>query len=251
MSKTLAGIATAILSSIGLLLGGLLIKFRKDWKYMKTLRKVHKGSESSCCKCYLLCGLFKIVFGHSCCQCCNVSDGCKKKSIENGKNTAEKWENLSSNEMVQINQRDLNRMQKKYVHYRYSHKHYCIREPGQKCSHYKTTKWKRLVQYPVLYLLKLDFAKAKEKVDLGKYQDNEMYSLEFIFQEGSQGKQEKHMALENIKKSLGNKTKNICLVIKNLPSRNYEDFQDKEKSLAEILIKLHSFHDVPLIYKVR
>ena len=38
-------------------------------------------------------------------------------------------------------------------------------------------------------------------------------------------------AYNNIGKSLGSKTGNICLVIKNLPSDNYEVFQDDRKSL--------------------
>ena len=197
------------------------------------------------------CGSFKILIGHSCCLCYKVSDGSKKKSKENGSNTAEKWQSLSSNEIIAITQRDLNRMEKEYVRYRYSHKHYCFRKQGERCSHYKTTKWKRLLQYPVLYLLKLNFAEAKKNVDLEEWEKNQMYPLEFIFKEGFQDKYKKLNAFKNIEKSLGRKTKNICLVMKNLPSGNYEDFQDEEKSLAEMILQLHSFHDVPLIYSVR
>ena len=218
---------------------------------MKTLRKVHKGSESGCCECYMLCGLFKILFGYSCCQCFKVSDGSEKKTKENAKETAEKWENLCSNEIIPIAQRDLDKMVKKYVRYRYSHKHYCFRKRGERCSHYKTTKWERLLQHPVLYLLKLNFAEAKKNIDVEKCQNNIMYPLEFIFQEGFQETNKKLKAFENIKESLASKTKNICLVIKNLPSGNYGDFQDEEKSLAEMILALHSFHDVPLIYNVR
>ena len=253
LSKVVAGIAIAILSTIGVLLGGLLIKFRKDWKYIKTLRKVHKSSESSCCKCYMLCGLFLIIFGHSCCQCCKVSDDCKTKPKENGKNktTTEKWENLSNNEVIQITQSDLNRMKKRYVNHCYSHKYYCFRKQGERCPHYKTTKWKKLIQHPVLYLLTLNFAEAKKNVDLEEWQKNEMYPLEFIFKEGFQDKYKKLKAFKDIEKDLANKTENICLVIKNLPSGNYEDFEDEEKSLAKMILNLHSFHDVPLMYNVR
>ena len=38
-------------------------------------------------------------------------------------------------------------------------------------------------------------------------------------------------AFNNIGKNLGSKTGNIFLVIKNLPSDNYEDFQDDRKLL--------------------
>ena len=80
---------------------------------MKTLKKVHKGFKSGCCECYMLCGLFKILFGHSCCQSYKVSDGSEKKKLkENGNNTAEKWENLCSNEIISITQRDINKMVK-------------------------------------------------------------------------------------------------------------------------------------------
>ena len=218
---------------------------------MKTLRKVHKGSESGCCECYMLCGLFKILFGYSCCQCFKVSDGSEKKTKENAKETAEKWENLCSNEIIPIAQRDLDKMVKKYVRYRYSHKHYCFRKRGERCSHYKTTKWERLLQHPVLYLLKLNFAEAKKNIDVEESQNKKMYPLKFIFQEGFQDKHKKLKVFENIEESLGSKTKKICLVIENVPRGNYGEFQDKEKSLAEMILQIHSFYDVPLIYNVR
>ena len=197
------------------------------------------------------CGLFKILIGHSCCLCYKVADGSKKKSKENGNNTAEKWQSFSSNKIIAITQRDLNRMEKRYVRYRYSHKHYCFRKQGERCSHYKTTKWNRLLQYPVLYLLKLNFVEAKKNVDFEEWERNQMYPLEFIFKEGFQDKYKKLNTIKNNEKSLGSKTKNICLVMKNLPSGNYEDFQDEEKQLAKMILQLYSFHDVPLIYSVR
>ena len=108
----------------------------------------------------------------------------KKKLKENGNNTAEKWENLCSNEIISITQSDINKMVKKCTRYCYSHKHYCFRKQRERCSHYKTTKWERLLQHPVLYLLKLNFAEAKKNIDVGKWQNNKMYPIEFIFQEG-------------------------------------------------------------------
>ena len=56
---------------------------------------------------------------------------------------AEKTDSHSFNKIISITQHELNRMEKRYVRYRYSHKHYCFMKRGEICSHYKTTKCRK------------------------------------------------------------------------------------------------------------
>ena len=270
LSKVVAGIAIAVISGIGALLGGLLLKFQNDWKYMTKLRKSHikrKLSEDNC-ECYLLCGLIKIFFGHFFCRCCycKISKNGKKKT---GKTyEIEDWESFIKNETIPITLDDLNYMKQKYINYRYSHKHYCFQNPGKRCNHsqcfhYETINLKGLIQHPVLYLLVLNFDTANESCDQLNIEDlkhdsksltwkhENKKALEFIFKVMLEPTYSENQDYRNIEKSLEKKINNICLVIEDFPRKYRDNLEDNEKFILQTILTLHKYHKVPLIYNVR
>ena len=224
------------------------------------------------CKCYLLCGLFKILFAHFLCRCCCCCCCCKVSNSSNRENTTEyeikDWADFCKNETIPIAQSDLNDMKQNYINSQYSHKFYCFQKPKKRCSHsqcfhYETIFWKGFMQHPVLYLLILNFDKAKKKykkmnVSVLKqdnkvltWEDEENKALDFIFKIMFEKTHRNNKDFRNIKDRLENKINNICLVIEGFPHEYRNDFKDEENFIIRTILSLRQYYKVPLIYSVR
>ena len=139
-------------------------KFNKWFLYIKRLRKnfinSNKCKESSCCSicCCLCCChccqcccspfkmiriFFKIFCAYFLCQSCSVDrpEDDKIKEIKG-------WKKFSGR-LNTIKEKDLRDMKKNYVHYEYSHKHYCFPKENKKCIYYENRKWKNMLMRPV------------------------------------------------------------------------------------------------------
>ena len=104
---------------------GLYREVKKRWSYIKRLRKkfikIDDIEESQ--SCYLLCGMMKIFCAFFHCQCCCHIENVKEEHEE--KFDLKSWKKFIGT-ITTISDEDLNDIKKKYVRYRYSHKHYCF-----------------------------------------------------------------------------------------------------------------------------
>ena len=119
------------------------------------------------------------------------------------------------------------------------------------------------MQHPVLYLLILNFDKAKKKykkmnVSVLKqdnkvltWEDEENKALDFIFKIMFEKTHRNNKDFRNIKDRLENKINNICLVIEGFPREYRNDFKDEENFIIRTILSLRQYYKVPLIYSVR
>ena len=78
--------------------------------------------------------------------------------------------------------------------------------------------------------------------------------LQFVFALVLSKDRKDDKAFEKIKNNLHKKLKNICLVAKNFPSEERNDFSEQEKFLLDSLYKLYNptkKYRIQLIYNVR
>ena len=317
-------IALQILSPIAgaTALYGLYRKVKKRWLYIKRLRKkfINNDDIEESQSCYLPCGMMKIFCAFFHCQCCCHVKNVKK---EDGEKFDLKTSKKFSRTITTISDEDLNDIKKKYVRYRYSHKHYCflkdhlnkppesqddlvssqdelyedstsvklteccdsqdesgfheIDQPNDltllnedknsdnqskdtttssKCIHYQNLKCKNMLIEPVLYPLILDFDKLLKSdlvMDPKKRKKDKEYALKLAFQAVLEEVDDYKFikAYKNIQDSLVDKSKNICLVLKNFPNKYKYNFNEKEKFLLDAVLDLNQKYKIQLIYKLQ
>lgn len=147
-------------------------KFNKWFLYIKILRKnfinSSKCKESSCCSiccclccchcCQCCCLPFKMIrifckifCGYFLCQSCRVDRPEDDKKVD-----IKGWKKFSEI-LYTIKEEDLRYMKEKYVHYEYSHKHYCLPKGKKsafimKITNGKTCWWDRFFTFWYLIL---------------------------------------------------------------------------------------------------
>ena len=248
-----------------------IYKFGYDLSWMWKTKQSQRIRQLSSCDIvsHVFCEPYRIIFGYFSCRwcCCKVSYGSQIKEEE--RYEIKDWNLFINKETIPITQVDLHDMRQKFIKSRYNHKYYCFKNAGERCNHsqcfhYETIKWKGLLQYPVLYLLVLNYGDTKESykvmIALRKlitdnnhlnWLDSNDNPLEFIFKvilkENLQGSTE----FEGTKGRLKNKINNICLVLEDFPREYSSNFQDEEKFTLELILRLQQYYKVPLMYRVR
>ena len=268
MSKIIGGFAASLALGFMSLLASLYFKYKKDWKSIRRVRKSLKEKDGGgCCKYYLLCGLLKIFIGHFYCYC----HGCRpQKKNDSNESIIQNRIDLVNNKSNRIASATLETMKKNYLNYRYDHRHYCYKNGNNcnpsECWHYSYRKWKGLLKNPVLYLLELNFTELintmverlneHESEDqtmehlIRKYRNN---PLQFVFALVLSKNSKDVKAFEKIKNSLDKKLKNICIVAKNFPPKEKNDFTEQENFLLDSLYRLYNpakKYRIQLIYNV-
>ena len=114
----------------------------------------------------------------------------------------------------------------------------------------------------MLYLLELDFD-VSIRDSLNKYEETnktmkDLYDvyckqnpLEFLFKVTLSKNEKDRSAFKNIQGNWDKKSKNICIVTTNFPTKNYRPFGEGEQLLLQSLFQLHKKYNVQLIYNVR
>ena len=252
-----------LLSSVG----AAAVVYKKHWKYMGILRKIfikNKLAERQIK--YELCehcrGFFQVCCWHSCIFCCPC---CKYESetdfqIENYE--LHQWGKFIE-ETVSIRGLILNDMIGSYINYKYNHKYYCYKHgnmcPSHECNHATSIIKKRLLRYPVLYLIVLDFKKSEEYKEImnePKEHRDVQYNqprdyLKFIFRsviEGATDRNEIRNAYQDIEISLEDKFKHLCLVLMNFPSDYNQFLKPEEIFLLKTVQKIRREYNIQLIY---
>ena len=267
--KVLAGTLAAAFTG---LLATLYIKYRNDWQAIRRLRKGNGG----CCRYYLLCGLLNIFLGCFYCWCYSCCTRKRKKGPTNsnrstvddeiGEETINDWIYFINNEAEAITTTIFEDMKNNYRNYQYKHQYYCYKN-GEKCNpseceHKTSRKCKGLLKNPILYLVELDFD-ASIRDSLNKYEGTnktmkDLYDvyckqnpLEFLFKVAFSKNEMDRSAFTNIQGNWDKKSKNVCIVATNFPTKNDRPFGEGEKLLLQSLFQLHKKYNVQLIYNVR
>ena len=250
MKQVVPRILSPVAGGLVVVLAGLYVAFRKDWKYMRELRKTFiAGDTKGNCECYLCCGLLKVFCGYFFCFC-RFKNNVKNilQNDEDRSHEIKSWGQFLNSKTTSITRKNLQAMKKSYVNYKYSHKYYCYKH-GVKClpsacEHYPVSKWKGLLKHPTLYLTVLNFDELIQKCDIT------MDPLEVAF--NVIGKDYKSKVIyQNVKNRLGEKIKKICLVLENFPKRSRANLTDNEKFLLESVLKLYHEYGIQLIYNYR
>lgn len=267
MVPGITAIAAALLGSVS----AVYMVYKKYWKYISILQRIFIKSSyleilvnHELCKCCY--GFFQVCCWRSfnfCCHCCKN----KKRNDSQAENfELHHWGNFIK-QTISITEPTLDNMINNYVHYKFNHKYYCYKEdtimcPKSECKHASYTIVERLLKYPVLYLITLDYKKSKEyeeiRKEANKHQDmpyNEPIDyLKFIFRsviEGAVNRYEIRRAYQNIEVSLKNKFKHLCLILVDFPN-DYESFLKPEQEfLLKAVQKASKEYNIQLIYSYK
>ena len=270
LTKVVGSIAGMLAAALTGLLANLYVKYRNDWQAIRRLR----NGDGGCCRYYLLCGLLKIFLGYFYCCCYGCCKRKRKKGSTNsntiddgiGKGTINDWIDFINNEGKAITTTSFEDMKKNYRNCQYKHQHYCYKN-GRKCNpseceHDTSRKCGGSLKNPMLYLVELDFD-ASIRDSLNKYEETnktmahlyELYCkkdpLEFLFKVALSKSEKDRDAFKNIQGNWDEKSKNVCIVATNFPTKNDRPFGEGEKLLLQSLFQLHKKYNVQLIYNVR
>ena len=264
-------VVSSIILPIFTLLGSVVtacVVYKNHWKYMSILRKIFiekkpsdKQIDYELCK--TCCGFFQVCCWCSCifcCQCCKY----ESKNVSQNQNYELRQWGQFVEKTISITEPTLNDMIESYINCKYNHRYYCYKNgnmmcPPYECKHTTSIIKERLLRYPTLYLIVLDFKKSKAYEEIKKepkehrdiqYNQPEDY-LKFIFRsviEGAADRYEIRKAYQNIEVSLEDRFKHLCLVLMDFPNNYSNSLEPEEKFLLEAVQKAHKEYNIQLIY---